>query len=107
MAEHSPTPWVVDEFDDDNGFQTIRIADGSPNGDTESQPVATAYGDANAEHIVRCVNLHDELIDFVERWTTIIAGDNDGSPAEPWAVEMQQEALELLNKAKGVSIGGN
>lgn len=45
-------PWVVDECPDANGHFTIRIADGSPNGDIEQQPIATVYDSDIADIIV-------------------------------------------------------
>lgn len=44
--------WVVDECPDAHGNWTIRCADGTPNGDTEEDVVATVYGLALAETIV-------------------------------------------------------
>jgi hypothetical protein len=52
-------PWIVDECPDANGNWTIRLANGTENGDTTSEPVATVYGLALAEHIV---SLHNESI---------------------------------------------
>jgi hypothetical protein len=48
--------WVVDECSDASGNWTIRIDNGTPNGDTEAQVVATVYGLALAEHIVETHN---------------------------------------------------
>lgn len=45
------TPWIVDECPDANGFSTVAIDDGSLNGSTEEQPVATVYDEANAQAI--------------------------------------------------------
>lgn len=53
---HTPTPWTVDECGDANGNTTIRLADGSANGDTDARPIATVYCPANAARIVACVN---------------------------------------------------
>ena len=68
--KHTP-PWVADPIDDANGFTTIRIADGSLNGNTEEQPIATVYDEENATFIVRAVNSHYELLaickDILER----------------------------------------
>lgn len=43
--------WKVDECADANGFATIRPDDGSANGDTDAQPLATVY-DWNAARIM-------------------------------------------------------
>lgn len=45
----------IDECPDAMGNAILRLHDGTPNGDTESQPVATVYGD-HAERIAACVN---------------------------------------------------
>lgn len=44
--------WIVDECPDADGNFTIRIADGSPNGNTDEQPIATVYLLEIAETIV-------------------------------------------------------
>ena len=44
--------WIVDECPDAHGNWTIRIDNGTPNGDTEADVVATVYGQALAETIV-------------------------------------------------------
>lgn len=49
--------WVVDECQDANGFWTIRLADGTENGNTDAQPIATVFDLAIAEHIVATHNL--------------------------------------------------
>jgi hypothetical protein len=55
MTEHTPTPWMVEAT-----ARAFYIAAG------ESELVGSTTiddtGKANAEHIVRCVNLHDELV---------------------------------------------
>jgi hypothetical protein len=76
MKHCTPTPWIVDECEDANGNDTIRKADGSPNGGIEGDPIATVYDPGAAEHICRCVNNHDEMVallkecreDAEERW---------------------------------------
>lgn len=47
--------WIVDACPDANGNWTIRLDNG-----TESEPVATVYGLALAEHIV---SMHNEGVD--------------------------------------------
>lgn len=44
--------YVVDECPDANGHWTIRYADGSANGDTEREPIATVYNREDAENLV-------------------------------------------------------
>lgn len=45
--------WTVDECPDAYGHWTIRIADGTPNGNTDEQPIATVYNLENAKQIVQ------------------------------------------------------
>ncbi len=44
--------WIVDPIQDANGHWTIRLADGTENGNTEAQPIATVYDRADAYRIV-------------------------------------------------------
>jgi hypothetical protein len=59
---HTLTPWQVDSVPDANGFSTLRRADDSEHGDTDSEPIATVYKEDDAEQIVRCVNSHEALV---------------------------------------------
>ena len=43
---------IVDECLDANGFWTVRVADGTPSGNTQEQPVATFYDRDLAEWFV-------------------------------------------------------
>lgn len=64
--EHTPTPWFIDEYKSvvDEKGQTI-----SANGFS----LVMSYGDnqkfarANAAHIVKCVNMHDELVEALKK----------------------------------------
>lgn len=62
-AQHTSTPWIDDECISMGGFVTIRRADGSPNGDTEEQPIATVYGQEDAAFIVRACNSFEALVE--------------------------------------------
>jgi hypothetical protein len=48
--------FVVDRVPDANGHWTIRTGDGSPNGDTGAQPVATFYDRALAKQVARSLS---------------------------------------------------
>jgi len=50
--------WIVDPISDANGFHSIRIDDGTENGDTDAQPVATVYKEEDAQKIVNSHNKH-------------------------------------------------
>ena len=82
MAEHTPTPWVVDEDPlEDKGYQTLITMPGK-NGfqgtsiayvnhnwnDAEhgERRISWAEAEANARHIVHCVNVHDDLVKALE-----------------------------------------
>lgn len=60
MSKHTPTPWRVDGRQiigtNDRGFEDV-LAEMLK----WSEPY-TSTQQANAEHIVKCVNAHDELI---------------------------------------------
>ena len=57
--KRTPGPLVVDECRDAHGFYTIRLADGTPNGDTNHAPIATAYSDRTADALVLACNAYD------------------------------------------------
>lgn len=82
MPEHTPTPWVVDEDPlEDKGYQTLITMPGK-NGfqgtsiayvnhnwnDAEhgERRISWAEAEANARHIVHCVNVSDDLIKALE-----------------------------------------
>ena len=115
MAEHTPTPWVVDEdpledkgyktlitIPEKNGFQGTSIAYVNHNwndADHGERRISWAEAEANARHIVHCVNVHDDLVKAlesilkvrVEGWENIWAGSN----------RCQDIARAALARAKG------
>ena len=52
VNSHRGGVWTVDECPDANGHWTIRLADGSPNGNTEAEPIATVFDRQEADFIV-------------------------------------------------------
>lgn len=50
-------PWIADCIGDMDGYSTVRIADGSEYGNTETQPIATVYVDADARLIAAAPDL--------------------------------------------------
>jgi hypothetical protein len=76
MSEHTPTPWAAVRCERADG-RYMRSIIGSlaiePNIDPDGTfhdtgaTVCTIYHEANAEHIVRCVNAHEELIAALEQ----------------------------------------
>ena len=59
--------YIIDEVEDAYGNLTIRAVDGTPNGDTEQQPIATVYGAEHADLIIKAVNSHDALVAAIEK----------------------------------------
>lgn len=60
-------PITVDKCPDANGHLTLRFADGTANGNTEAQPIATVYEQADADFIAQAWNAHDELLRACQR----------------------------------------
>lgn len=56
--------WVVDECEDASGNYTIRLDDGTPNGNTEEPPIATVYNSVMAEFIVAEHNTRLSFMDI-------------------------------------------
>lgn len=67
--------FTVDECPDAYGFATVRVFDGTPNGDTDQAPVATFYNREDAELFVGAVNAHVE-------WSRLVAEDMRRALAE-------------------------
>lgn len=64
MSKHTPTPWKVDDI---NTKGKTRIAyKGFSVAYTDISHRTEQEQEANAAHIVKCVNLHDELVAVVE-----------------------------------------
>lgn len=55
MTKHTSEPWVADACRDARGYITLRMADGTPEGDTATC-MGSIYHEPNAERIVQCVN---------------------------------------------------
>jgi hypothetical protein len=62
---HTPTPWAIDGFNGDN-----LIYHGN-------ERVCVEIADANAEHIVRCVNSYDRLVAALRGLDLTCARDSD------------------------------
>lgn len=59
-TKHAPTPWMVKEGDE----TVITDADGNLILDTAYSDFHLEYDDKpNAAHIVKCVNMHEELVE--------------------------------------------
>jgi hypothetical protein len=93
--KHTPTPWTT-LFDGDE----VQIGDSSGNFVAMTLPCessgATERDYANAAHIVKCVNAHDELVAALK---TMVEDAWYAGPTH----EGLEQAKNLLNKLEGVT----
>lgn len=91
MTEHTKTPWQVYDEDCEDGAVIIHSPSQEVNIAVMSrEPEMRSEITANAAHIVKCVNLHDELVEALE----VVAQELDR-----WARE--EYAAKILAKVKG------
>lgn len=83
-ANHTPIPWRVG----DAGHTIFGPKTDAPNPEIIAHMGNRATFKTNAQHIVKCVNMHNDLIDVLERLTIY------------YADETKPEALFKLNCAK-------
>jgi hypothetical protein len=57
--------WIVDPAPDALDFFTIRMADGTPSGDTSEEPIATVYHWENATTMAAAPDMEKVLIDLL------------------------------------------
>lgn len=83
--KHTPTPWLVTQS---GACETLIRAEG-PHGKKIASTFVSSYGgtnrdsyirgiktnEANAEHIVKCVNAHDELVAALKEAIIVIKGE--------------------------------
>ena len=82
-TQHTPTPWQINK----NNYCKIEVP--KINSDNTFE-IAMLNNATNAAHIVKCVNLHDELVEALN--VLMMYGDNcDSHP----------EFENLLKRAKG------
>jgi len=60
---HSPTPWSLATWNDDRCVHSISGADRYHVVNIKDQDASSPLDKANAAHIVRAVNCHDELVE--------------------------------------------
>lgn len=65
--EHTPTPWKVEHghMQQNIGIRYWQITDGQ-DAICNNQFCCAEDSEANAAHIVKCVNMHDELVEVLE-----------------------------------------
>lgn len=74
-GEKPPTRrWVVDECPDAYGHWTIRPDDGTPNGDTEAEVIATVYDEDDARRIAAAPELAEAVNDLLAAFRDLRAG---------------------------------
>lgn len=97
---HTPTPWHCTKSNRYNNIKIVSEVDqefidpmNGREGVTKKGICCMSVidqGESNAEHIVKCVNTHDELVDIVEQVMDVIA-------TYP---ELKEKAIEVLKKTK-------
>lgn len=100
--QHTPTPWYVGAQND-----ALYITAGVPPAQSNDYPNHTAerialahvYSEANARHIVRCVNAHDSLVAALERIAAI--ENRDFGPDWEEIEEAREIARAALKQAEG------
>lgn len=110
----TPKPWTAKVLERQGfaqyptGYKTIIDLDATFNAEDQGRGIRSAgtlivfgpEGEANAAHIVRCVNTHDELIEALKQTVkTIEAQYADG--VSEYVRLIAQRALELIRKAEG------
>ena len=57
--------------------------------------------DANAAHIVKCVNVHDELVETLEDHLKNLIESVPYRTGYQWAIDLATKTIEAIKKAKG------
>jgi hypothetical protein len=89
--KHTPTPWRVG----DAGFTVFGPKTDQPSPVT----IAPCKSKANAAHIVKCVNLHDELVDFALEVQRIVK-EKPSALVEVYLKDLFEDKKDLLTRAK-------
>jgi len=89
---HTPTPWRLGEAS--NEYQSI-VCDDNANGVTLWLANADARGNV-AAHIVKCVNLHDQMLITIGKLAKLASGMKRGD--EGWS-KLDEEVYQLAMEA--------
>lgn len=101
-TQHTPGPWQCDDCLSANGFTTINRADDTPHGNTDEQPVATVYADADACLIAAAPDLLAALRDIVDLQGKTANGlPLSENEVRDWAVA-NHTARAAIAKAEGL-----
>ena len=100
---HTPVPWAVSKCHQRRITSSGKlICTAVLRNQNKPSPKNNAFGKdeaealANAAHIVKCVNIHDEL---VEAFKSIIERSQNGSLGTSKVIDMRNIAIEALKKA--------
>lgn len=99
-TEPTPRPWAVCEVDP-GGTEEIEIV--APNYEWDTIVDGTSLTLANAEHIVRCVNAHDELVRVLDEFEGACSRTSDPLPTA--ILNVWSDALDVLYKHKLAQFG--
>lgn len=95
MSGHTKTPWRVDPK------RQLRVMAGEDDTicSTGCQDSLRAQWEANAEHIVRCVNSHDALVKALEKLDAAFDLDPSDENVVALAEQLEIENPEALREA--------
>lgn len=102
-AKHTPTPWVVEENVRAGGIMHLAVTNRAAAPDWMPCSITPMHmvrevDRANAEHIVRCVNLHDELVTALR---AALSGSDDTSVNFKHLMDAVPLMRAVLAKAEG------
>lgn len=98
--KHTPTPWLVIPYQNMTGY---KITNDKLGLNTICEIDNRLLGIQDASHIVKCVNMHDELVKEIHRLQEFIM-INHADPKQAQgrkAIALLNESSDLLNRAKG------
>jgi hypothetical protein len=88
--KHTPTPWEFRDNGSDNGLDPCFCVVGEP----REYGLVDHFATENAEHIVKCVNAHDEIVAALKAYADICE-DDDVYPG------LNETARDILIKVEG------
>lgn len=96
-APHTPTPWAIDGEDVYDLAYRERIAKFNFNG-REARSILPAR--ANAIHVIRCVNAHDDLVRALRMALQVMSGNNMSKQGLVNALTAGRDALAKVEGSK-------
>jgi hypothetical protein len=97
---HTTTPWKCEKYEGDDADDNCKyiVMECKQSAIVAEIPVCCGWEEANAEHIVKCVNMHDELLELL---TSITYLWNDDNFDRKVFSQIITDADEAIAKAKG------